>query len=107
LECVKNNFPQFNIVNIRFKNKDFVYYINYFYEKNIDKKNILDEIIELINKFNENKIDTLNFKFISNEFKKLNIKSTSELHNPKSKSDLTKKEALEKVLTLAKNTYQK
>lgn len=107
LECIRFWFAPLSILDIRFHDKDYIHYFIYYYEKNINKSNILNEIINLIDNINENTITNEIIIKIKNEVNKLQIKSTKELHNPNSKSDLNKKEALEKALVLAKETYKK
>lgn len=56
LECIKYWFPTFNILNLRYRDVQFFYYCFEYYERNIDKRNILNEIVNLINNFNKNNI---------------------------------------------------
>lgn len=52
LELLKNNYEILNILNIRFTDINFFYFLFTYYHKNIEKEAILDEILSLIKDFN-------------------------------------------------------
>lgn len=83
LESIKYWFPVLNILNLRFNDVQFFYYCFEYYEKNIDKKNILNEVIKLVYYFNKNKIS----KEVFEEKNKQTIYSTGIYNSIKSNFD--------------------
>jgi len=75
LECTKYWVLLLNMLDIRFKDSKFMYYITTYYEENIQKNNILEEIAWFISDFHNN---NLSQKIIDMKNKQT-IYSTSKL----------------------------
>lgn len=79
LECKKYWFEPFNMLNIRFKDRQFLLYCLAFHEKNIHKEGVLQEILTYIDDFHNN---TLSDEILREKNKQI-IFSTSTLVDTK------------------------
>ncbi|MDD4151582.1 MAG: Fic family protein [Candidatus Gracilibacteria bacterium] len=52
LELLKYGFISLNILKIRFKDRQFMYFFEDYYRKNIEKESVLDEVLSMIRDFN-------------------------------------------------------
>ncbi len=75
LECTRYWFKPFWMLDIRFKDKQFMYYFTTYYENNIEKGCTSEEILWFIDDFNKNKLS----EKIVREKEKIVIKTTAEL----------------------------